>query len=47
MNNASSRNGEARDIEVPAWQAWLIWGFGPALFFYAFFQRVAPSIMID
>ena len=34
-------------MDVPAWQAWLIWSFGPALFFYAFFQRVAPSIMID
>jgi len=34
-------------VDVPAWQAWLIWSFGPALFFYAFFQRVAPSIMID
>ena len=32
---------------MPAWHAWLIWSFGPALFFYAFFQRVAPSIMID
>jgi MFS family permease len=30
-----------------AWLPWLIWSFGPALFFYAWFQRVAPSIMID
>ncbi len=32
---------------MPAWRIWLIWSFGPAVFFYAFFQRVAPSIMID
>lgn len=32
---------------TPAWLPWLIWSFGPALFFYAWFQRVAPSIMID
>lgn len=35
------------DRGVPRWLPWLVWGFGPAMFFYAFFQRVAPSIMID
>ncbi|MDX1513454.1 MAG: MFS transporter [Gammaproteobacteria bacterium] len=30
-----------------AWYPWLVWSFGPAMFFYAFFQRVAPSVMID
>jgi len=32
---------------MPRWLPWLVWSFGPAMFFYAFFQRVAPSIMID
>jgi MFS family permease len=32
---------------APSWLPWLVWSFGPAMFFYAFFQRVAPSIMID
>ncbi len=32
---------------MPPWLPWLVWSFGPAMFFYAFFQRVAPSIMID
>ncbi len=27
--------------------AWIAWGLGTALFFHGFFQRVAPSIMID
>lgn len=27
--------------------AWLIWGLGATLFCYGFFQRVAPSVMID
>jgi MFS family permease len=38
-------NGAPR--RMPSWLPWLIWSFGPALFFYAWFQRVAPSIMID
>lgn len=29
------------------WLPWLIWSFGPALFCYAWFQRMAPSIMIE
>lgn len=32
---------------VPAWLPWLTWGLGAALFCYGFFQRVAPSVMID
>jgi len=35
------------DRGTPGWLPWLVWSFGPAMFFYAFFQRVAPSIMID
>ncbi len=35
------------DRGMPPWLPWLVWSFGPAMFFYAFFQRVAPSIMID
>ncbi len=34
-------------VRLPRWLPWLVWSFGPALFFYAWFQRVAPSIMID
>jgi MFS family permease len=36
--------GRAR---IPAWLPWLTWGLGALLFSYAFFQRVAPSVMID
>ncbi|HEY5701459.1 MAG TPA: MFS transporter [Gammaproteobacteria bacterium] len=32
---------------LPSWLPWMVWSFGPAMFFYAFFQRVAPSVMID
>ncbi len=38
---------EQIDPGMPRWLPWLVWSFGPAMFFYAFFQRVAPSIMID
>ena len=38
---------EHLDRPLPRWLPWLVWSFGPAMFFYAFFQRVAPSIMID
>ena len=35
------------DVErVQSW-AWIAWGLGTALFFHGFFQRVAPSIMIE
>ena len=30
-----------------AWHAWLVWSLGALFFTYAFFQRVAPSVMID
>jgi MFS family permease len=29
-----------------AHRAWLVWGFGALSFSYAFFQRVAPSVMV-
>jgi sugar phosphate permease len=29
----------------PASLAWLVWGLGAALYFFAFFQRVAPAVM--
>jgi MFS family permease len=32
---------------IPRWQPWLVWGIGALAFCYAFFQRVAPSVMID
>jgi MFS family permease len=32
---------------MPAWRPWLMWGFGGLCFFYAFFQRFAPSVMGD
>lgn len=38
-------NGRAR--RAPAWLPWLVWGLGATLFCYGFFQRVAPSVMID
>ncbi|MEK9753156.1 MAG: MFS transporter [Rhodospirillaceae bacterium] len=31
---------------TPAWRAWAIWSMGAAFFFYAFLQRVAPSVMV-
>jgi MFS family permease len=31
---------------APAWRAWAIWSMGAAFFFYAFLQRVAPSVMV-
>jgi hypothetical protein len=31
----------------PAWLPWFTWGLGALLFCYGFFQRVAPSVMID
>ncbi len=32
---------------VPGWLPWLTWALGALLFCYGFFQRVAPSVMID
>ena len=32
---------------APRWRPWSIWGLGALSFVYAFFQRVAPSVMID
>ena len=29
-----------------AWRPWLMWGLGAALYCYAFFQRVVPSVMV-
>lgn len=31
----------------PRWLPWLTWCLGTALFFYGFFHRVAPSVMIE
>jgi MFS family permease len=38
---------DASPCPTGGWRPWLVWGFGPMVFFYAWFQRVAPSIMID
>lgn len=32
---------------VPPWLPWLVWLLGALLFCYGFFQRVAPSVMVD
>ncbi|MDX1711906.1 MAG: MFS transporter [Rhodovibrionaceae bacterium] len=32
---------------IAAWLPWLTWGLGALLFCYAFFHRLAPSVMID
>ena len=37
----------AQKRQVAGWLPWLTWGLGAALFCYGFFQRVAPSVMID
>jgi MFS family permease len=37
----------ARRRPAAGWLPWLTWGLGAALFCYGFFQRVAPSVMID
>lgn len=29
------------------WLPWIMWGLGAAFYFYAFFQRVAPSVMVE
>ena len=44
MNTARPRD---RATQPAAWRPWLIWGLGALLFCYGFFQRVAPSVMID
>ncbi len=31
----------------PGWRPWLVWGLSALFFCYIFFQRVAPSVMID
>ncbi len=40
------RSGHEKQASA-AWMPWLVWGLGALLFFYGFFQRVAPSVMID
>lgn len=40
-------SAELRDEAPPRWLPWTIWGLGALFFFYGFFQRVAPSVMID
>jgi MFS family permease len=37
----------AQGRQTVGWLPWLTWGLGAALFCYGFFQRVAPSVMID
>lgn len=37
----------AAEKAMPRWLPWAIWGLGALLFFYSFFQRLAPSVMID
>jgi len=37
----------AADQAAPRWLPWAIWGLGALFFFYGFFQRLAPSVMID
>ncbi|WP_366555318.1 MFS transporter [Aquibaculum sediminis] len=32
---------------VPSWLPWLIWSLGALFFCYGFFQRMAPSVIID
>lgn len=32
---------------APAWLPWVTWGLAAAFFAYAFFHRVAPSVIID
>ncbi len=39
-------SGRDRDATRPGARAWLIWALGAAGFGYAFFQRVAPSVMV-
>jgi MFS family permease len=34
-------------VPAPPARAWLAWSMGALLFFYAFVQRVAPSVMVD
>lgn len=37
----------AAEETPPRWLPWAIWGLGALFFFYGFFQRLAPSVMID
>lgn len=40
-------NNEAQDPQIGSTRAWLIWGLSAVAFGYAFFQRVAPSVMVS
>ena len=46
MSDIRARDPDHDVTRGKAW-AWIAWGLGTALFFHGFFQRVAPSIMID
>jgi len=35
------------DKTAGRWRPWLYWGLGSLLYLYAFFQRVAPSVMVN
>ena len=41
------RSLDTSDLRVGGWRAWLIFGLAALFFLYGFFQRVAPSVMVD
>ena len=46
MSQGARRSGSGRRT-IPAWLPWLTWGLAATYFGYAFFHRVAPSVIID
>ena len=44
---AGSEQAAGAPPRIPPWLPWLTWGLGASLFFYGFFHRIAPSVMID
>lgn len=43
----ATAGGTARHDDVAPWVPWLMWGFGALFYCYGFFQRVAPSVMVE
>lgn len=44
---AAGRAFPAREAGVSPWMPWAVWVLAASLYCYGFFQRVAPSVMVD
>jgi sugar phosphate permease len=47
MSPSSRSAAHPVPLAAPAWMPWLVWGTVASLYFVAFFQRVAPAVMVD